>query len=197
MLTASIVVGARLLVASHFHGGLPFGGQLLLHLALGFLCLPCPDRCKERLEVEEEVIFGDSEVPLKETEKLLLHKVDFSQAEAEVVVAADGSVASPVLVLGRRVVEVLGCQDEGSQEDAVDCAAHALGHWWQALPKAVEIYQGGHECRDLNVRARHERVDELLDRRQRWVGVVLWWCRRGSRRQALVDRCLAFATNDL
>lgn len=77
------------------------GGALLTKALLGLLCLPAADGGKEGLKVAEEVGLGHVEVPVKKTKKLLLHKVDFGDAEAEVVVAANGGVASPVLVLGR------------------------------------------------------------------------------------------------
>ena len=77
------------------------GGTLLAKALLGLLCLPGADGGEERLEVAEEVGFGHIEIPVKKAKELLLHKVDFGDAETKVVVAADGGVASPVLVLGR------------------------------------------------------------------------------------------------
>ena len=48
-----------------------------------------------------EIVRVDAEVPVEEEEQLLLHEVDLSDGEAEVVVAANRGVLCPVLVLGR------------------------------------------------------------------------------------------------
>ena len=77
------------------------GGTFLAKALLGLMCLPCADGGKERLEVAEKVGFGHVEIPVKKAEELLLHEVDFGDAETKAVVAADGGVASPVLVLRR------------------------------------------------------------------------------------------------
>jgi L-ribulose-5-phosphate 3-epimerase UlaE len=77
------------------------GGALFTDTLLGLLCLPAADGSKERLEVAEKVGFSDVEIPVEEAKELLLHEVDFGDAEAEVVVAADRGVTSPVLVLRR------------------------------------------------------------------------------------------------
>lgn len=58
--------------------------------------------------MEVKVLFGHSQVPLKQPQELLLHQVDLCQAEAKVLKTTDCSIASPVLVLWRGVVEVLG-----------------------------------------------------------------------------------------
>lgn len=79
--------------------------------------------------MEVEIILGDPQVPIEKTEQLLLHEVDLRQAEAEAVVAANGSIPSPVLVLRRRIVQVLRCQDERGEEDAMSRALHAFGDW--------------------------------------------------------------------
>ena len=76
-----------------------------------------------------QIVFGDSQIPVEKTEKLLLHEVDFGQAEAKVVEASNGSVPRPVFVLGRGIVQVLCCQNEGSEEDAVGGAFHAFRDW--------------------------------------------------------------------
>lgn len=152
---------------------------MLLHLALlehGVHCLfrlallPDADRVEEGLEVGVEVVLCDAEVPVEEVEELLLHEVDLVVGEAEALVAADGGVAGPVLVLWRRVVEVLCGEDEGGEEDAVDGAAHALCNGRQALLEAREVDERGHEGGDLDVRLLDERSDESLERGESRVG---------------------------
>ena len=110
------------LLTGHFP--LAFGNPGLLGLAR----LPDADGSEEGLEVVVEIIFFNAEVPVEEAQKLLLHEVDLGDGEAKVLVSSNGTVPSPVLVLGRRVVKVLGREDERSQEDSVDGAAHALGN---------------------------------------------------------------------
>ena len=139
------------------------GGALFAEALLGLLCLPAANGSKERLEVAEEIGFGHVEIPVEEAKKLLLHKVDLGDAEAEVVVTTDRGVASPVLVLGRGVVEVLCRENERSEEDTVDGAAHALCDRRKTLCQAVEVDQGSHKRRYLNVRASNESADEKLD----------------------------------
>ena len=116
-------------------------GALFTDTLLGLLCLPAADRSKEGLEVGEEVGLSHVEVPVEQTKKLLLHQVDFGDAEAKVIVAADRCVTGPVLVLGRGVVEVLCREDERCEEDTVDSAAHALGDRRKTLCQAVEVDQ--------------------------------------------------------
>ena len=108
---------------------LSFGSAAELVLVL--LLLPYSDRCKEWLKVFEQVLVCDPQFPVEEEEELLLHEVDFTVGEAKVLEAGHTCVASPVLVLWGGVVEVLGCQDKSSQEDAVNCASHTLGNLWQ------------------------------------------------------------------
>lgn len=85
---------------------------------------------KEGLEVGEQVLLGDAQVPIQQEEELAFHEVDLGEGEAEVVEPLHCGVTGPVFVLGARVVEVLGGEDEGGKEDAVDSAAHALCDWW-------------------------------------------------------------------
>lgn len=73
-------------------------------------------------------MFSDTKFPIKQAQKLLLHEVDFREAEPKVLVATNSCITCPVLVLGRRVVEVLGREDERSQEDSMGSALHALGN---------------------------------------------------------------------
>lgn len=100
-----------------------------LHVLLCLLVVIGADRGEERLKVEVEIFFVDPHVPIEQEQKLLLHEVDLCGGEAEGVEARHCSVASPVLVLGRRVVEILRSEDERGQEDAVNGATHALCHW--------------------------------------------------------------------
>ena len=104
--------------------------KLLFGFSLQFILLleTVANGCQERLQEGEKILLGDSRLPIQEEEQLTLHEVYLGEGEAEAVEPLDGRVPGPVLVLGTGVVEVLGCEDEGSQEDSVDGAAHALGH---------------------------------------------------------------------
>lgn len=73
--------------------------------------------------MSDDLIFVDSQVVVEQVEQLLLHQVDFGLREHL-------RVAAPVLVLGGRVVEVLGSDDEGGEEDSVSSARHTLGNLW-------------------------------------------------------------------
>ena len=167
-------------------------GVLLLLLdelsLLGLAGLPDTDGGKEGLKVVVKVLGVDAEVPVEKEEKLLLHEVDLSDGETEVVEAADSAVASPVLVLGRGVVEVLGSQDEGSKENAVGGALHALGNRRKTRPEAGEVDQAGHQSRDLDVRTLDEGCDELFDGWQEGVSGLVGRRSRWCRRKALVKR---------
>lgn len=92
----------------------------------------------------QEVRLFHSEVVVEEEEELSLHEVDFSRGE-------EGGVASPVLVLGRRVVEVLRSRDQSREEDAVSGAVHTLGDLGETGLEPVEVDEGAHESRDLDV----------------------------------------------
>lgn len=87
------------------------------------------DGSQEWIKVEVEIFGSNSQVPVEEVEQLLLHEVDFGDGKAKVGEVADGCVASPVLVLWRRVVEVLGRENERGKEDTVNSTSHALGYW--------------------------------------------------------------------
>ena len=91
------------------------------------------DGSQEWLKMIVKIILSDSEIPVEQAKQLLLHQVDFGQAEAEAVKPTNSSVSSPMLVLWRRVVEVLSGEDERCKENAVGCALHALRNWWQPL----------------------------------------------------------------
>ena len=87
------------------------------------------DGREEGLKVGVQILRSDAEVPVQEEEELLFHQVDFCDGEAKSFVAADCRVSSPVFVLGRRVVEVLGSEDEGGKKDPVNGATHAFCYW--------------------------------------------------------------------
>lgn len=75
---------------------------------------------KEVVELAVEVLFSDAKVPLEQEEKLLLHQVDLSTAEAKIVhLSVDVRVVGPVFVFGRAVIEILGSENERGEEDAV------------------------------------------------------------------------------
>lgn len=61
------------------------------------------------------------------------------------------SVVGPVLVLRRRIVEVLGGQNERGQEDAVSCASETTGEWLKFCLQTSKVDQSRHESRDLNI----------------------------------------------
>lgn len=128
----------------------------------GFLLLDGADGGEEGFEVGVKVVRVDAKVPVKEEEELFLHEVDFGEGEAEGFVAFDRSVARPVLVLGGGVVEVLGGEDEGGEEDAVDGATHAFGDWGKALLQAGEIDKGAHQGGDLDMGAVDQGLNEDL-----------------------------------
>jgi hypothetical protein len=95
---------------------------------LGLARLPHTNGAQEGLEVVVEVVWVDAKIPIEEKEELLLHEVDLGDGKAKVLEAPNSTVPSPVLVLGRGVIEVLGGQNEGREEDPVDGAPHALGN---------------------------------------------------------------------
>ena len=103
--------------------------------------VPTTNGGQERLELLQQVLLGDPGLPVQQEEQLAFHEVDFRQREAEPVVALDGGVAGPVLVLRAGVVEVLRGQDQAGQEDAVDGASHSLGHGGQPGSQPGQIHQ--------------------------------------------------------
>ena len=130
-------------------------GKLLLALGnpglLRLACLPDADGSQKGLEVVVEILGVDAQVPVQEEEKLLLHEVDLGDGEAKVFVATDSTVPSPVLVLGRRVVEVLRGKDERGQEDAVHSAPHTLRDRREARLEPAEVDKGTHQGGDLDM----------------------------------------------
>lgn len=77
------ILGCELVLASNFL--LLLGESSLLSLA----CLPDTDGCQEWFEMVAEILRVDAKVPVEEEKQLLLHEVDFSDREAEALVAAD------------------------------------------------------------------------------------------------------------
>jgi hypothetical protein len=73
--------------------------------------------------VEENILLLDAEVVIHQVQQLLLHQVDLGKGEVD-------RISLPVLVLGRCVVEVLCCADQGSEEEAMAGTWHAwVGGW--------------------------------------------------------------------
>lgn len=83
-----------------------------------------------------EVLARDAKIPVEEEEELFLHEIDLLESEKT------HSVGLPVLVLRRRVVEVLGTEDESGEEDPVAGARHTLGYRRQLVPKTVKVDHG-------------------------------------------------------
>lgn len=115
------------------------------------------DRRKEDGKVGVEVLRSDSQVPVEQEQKLLLHEVHLVQRE-EV-----HGVLGPVLVLGGRIVEVLRGHDERGQEDSVGGARHALGQRRQRRPQSGQVDQRGHESGGLDVGRGNQMRDELVE----------------------------------
>ena len=64
--------------------------------------------------VEMEIVF-------EQEQELLLHQVDLDDIE-------ENGVVAPVLVLWRRVIEVLGSNDKSGEKHAMTSARHAYGN---------------------------------------------------------------------
>jgi hypothetical protein len=150
-----------------------------LHLDLSE---PGSDGVEEGLEVEEEVLFCDPGVPIQEVQHLPLHQVDLGQRKPEAVVSLDAAIVCPVLVLRTRVVEVLGCEDEGGEKYSVDGATHALCYWWKTGLETSEVHEGAHERGDLDLGSVDEGGDEGFEGRQRRESSYLpgFFVQRGS-----------------
>lgn len=137
-LAAGGLLLSPLLLSEGLLAALAHAGVLFMAEDLG------ADGGKEGVKVVVEIIFADAQVPVKEVEQLLLHEIHFGAGESKRFKAADVGVLSPVLVLGRGVVEVLGGEDESGEEDAVDGASQTLGHGREALLESLEVDQGCH-----------------------------------------------------
>lgn len=67
-----------------------------------------------------EVFLSESKIEVEKLEELLLHKIDFGGAEAEVVTRSlHVSIPGPMLVLGGDIVNVFRGEDEAGEENAV------------------------------------------------------------------------------
>lgn len=111
----------------------------------------------------------ESEIVVEELEELHLHEVDFGTREtkelADTVNVLDMAVGvrGPPLVLGTRIVEVLGGNDERGDEYAVASARHpSFGHLGKLVLEAVEINERCKERRGLHVRPPMKKTDEIL-----------------------------------
>lgn len=87
------------------------------------------DGGEEGLKVGEEILSSDSQIPVEKEEELLLHEVNFCNGEAETLEALHRRIPSPVFILGRAVIQVLGREDKRGEENAVDGATHSFGDW--------------------------------------------------------------------
>lgn len=72
-----------------------------------------------------------SQIKVEKEQKLTLHQANLLQRK-------DGSVASPVLVLGRRIIQVFGGDDEGGEEHTMPCRLHAMGNLGQTSAQTFE-----------------------------------------------------------
>ena len=102
------------------------------------------DPSEEGREVDHKLILLDTEIVVEQVEKLLLHEVDLGLGE-------EGTVLGPVLVLGGRIVEVLGSNDERGKEDTVTSAVHALGDTRKTRLQSVEVDKGAEQGGNLHI----------------------------------------------
>lgn len=93
-----------------------------------------------------------------------------------------------MLVLRRRVVEVFGSDDEGSQEDSMSSARHAFRSSWKSFAQSLEVDQGTEKGRYLNIALLNEDADEGFEGWKSWIRGkrsigegALGGCRRRSR----------------
>lgn len=111
----------------------------------------------------EEVLLRYSGVEVQEIQHLPLHQVHLCQSKAKPFESFDRSVSSPVFVLGARVVQILRCQNQRRQEDAVHCASHALGDGRKSGAKAGKVDEGAHQGGNLDGRFVDQGTDELFE----------------------------------
>ena len=114
---------------------------------------------EEGFKVDNNLVLGDGEIVIEEVEQLFLHEVDLCLGEHL-------GVSTPVFVLGRRIIEVLGGDDESGEEDSVSGAWHTLGDFWKTVTKSLEVDERGEEGGDLDVGLFAYHGDERLEGRQ-------------------------------
>lgn len=86
-------------------------------------------RLEEEVELAVKVMLDNTKIPLKKEKKLFFHQVDLVAVEAKnISVVLNAGVVGPVLILGRRVVEILGGENERSEKDAMGGASKAASH---------------------------------------------------------------------
>lgn len=117
------------------------------------------DTAEEGSKVNHELVLFDTEIVVKQVEKLLLHQVDLGLGE-------ERCVLGPVLVLRRRVVEVLGSDDESGEEDTVTSAVHSLSNTRKPRPQTLKVDESAEEGGNLNVRPLDQESDEGLQARE-------------------------------
>lgn len=164
----------------------------------GLLVSRCPDRSsrgrrhdrgrdgrvervlrEEWFKVGHNFSFVDSKVVVQQVKQLLFHQVDLGLREHL-------GVSTPVLVFGARIVEVLGSDNESSEEDPVSSARHALGDLGQSVSESLEVDECGEQSGDLHVGLFADNRDKSLERREsRSLGRAgalsgrgRWWGRR-------------------
>lgn len=99
----------------------------------------------------DELGFLDAEIVVEEIEELAFHEVWHIEVSSVYLLwmkrlqltrlgsREQASISVPVLVLGARIVQVLGGYDEGSQEDAVSGAVHALCDLGKTVLESIEV----------------------------------------------------------
>ena len=102
--------------------------RTLSALELGLFLLKA-DGGEEGLKVSEEILVCDSQIPIEEEEELLFHEINLRDGKAETLKAFHRRISSPVFILGRAVIQILGREDERSEENSVDGATHSFGDW--------------------------------------------------------------------
>lgn len=96
----------------------------------------------------------EAKVVVQEEKQLLLHQVDFRARE-------DDGVGCPVLILRRRVVEVLGADNERGKEDAMLRRPIPLGRHRQLAAQPLQIDERREQGRNVYAGYAHERQDKV------------------------------------
>lgn len=112
--------------------------------------------------MEVEIVLGHPEIPIEKAEELFFHEIDFGQIEAEAIVTLHAGITRPVLVLWRRIVQILRRQDERGEKYSVGGTLHAFRRGGEAMLQPTEVHQGRHQRRHLHVRAFDKSADEEL-----------------------------------